>query len=228
MKRIFAVSLAALTLILAGCTAAPEPTEDTDVTEAETFIEADITNLPSLALSGSVYDADGGTEIEFSVIADDEHIKASENGGGVVCRVETDGGSIGYMVRDYGDSFSSIPHFGDKDETEEKLVFSRIDKPEYRLTELETFNWRPSEDGKTPELSYVKVVFTEEGQNVGYAFAEIEYDGAGHAEARILCRGTFPKVDGKYQDVTDFYIDRRTFEAREQSRREHAGEGTAR
>lgn len=222
MKRIFAASLAALTLILTGCTDAPEPSEETDVTGEKPFVEADIISLPTLAISSSVYDADSGAEIQFAVIADDEHLKEPAKGGGIMCRVETDGGSVGYVYPYRGEYFDSIADVGVEDGTEEKLVFSSIEKPEHKLSELETFNWRPSGDGETPELSYVKVVFTEAGQNVGYAFAEIEYDGAGHAEARMLCRGTFPKVDGKYQGVTDFYIDRRTFEAREESRREHA------
>ncbi len=225
MKHIFTATLAVLILVLAGCTEAPEPSEDTDVTEEKPFVEADITDLPSLALSSSVYDADSGAEIQFAVIADDGRDET-------VCRIETDGGSVGYVFLYRGEYFDStfedvdpydgIPDNGNIVETEAELVFSEFDKPEHKLSELETFNWRPSEDGETPELSYVKVVFTEAGQNVGYAFAEIEYDGAGHAEARLLCRGTFPKADGKYQGVTDFYIDRRTFEAREQSRREHA------
>ena len=73
-------------------------------------------------------------------------------------------------------------------------------------------------------LDYVTVTLTDGGHIVGFALIEIEDDGLETAKARFLCRAMFPKKNGDYQNITEYYVERRVIEEKELSRRRHEAE----
>lgn len=86
------------------------------------------------------------------------------------------------------------------------------------------FEWRPNWVGKSNvtfegSVSTITAVFRDGDNAIGFALIEITDDGWGSAEAELIYQCAFPKKDGEYQDISDFYIERRVIELSVESQR---------
>lgn len=202
MKRFFALIIAVniILAMLSGCDGGgrePEDTEESGIVFSEVPID---TSSPVIVVSTPHFSITG----EMIPIA----IRAFGGDDATVCRFTADSGKLGKMGMSFTEYEENVP------------ITVKGDG---------VVSWRPVWVGgdvpMTESFAYITAVFSREDITTGFALIEIEDDGWGTADAKVLYQCSFPMKDGEYQEISDFYIERRVIELKELSRRKHESEG---
>ncbi|MCM1289873.1 MAG: hypothetical protein NC132_03460 [Corallococcus sp.] len=89
----------------------------------------------------------------------------------------------------------------------------------YKITAEKSLTWCPYENREIMDIpkDYVDIIVKIDGQIVGYGVVEITQTGEEPLfswESQVLVAKIFPKVDGKYQTVSEKYVIEKMTEAK--------------